>query len=354
MTDEIFPTEMNAIIKKEKRAGLELTTWPVPSNLGPQEVLINVKRSSICGTDLHIYKWDQWSATHMKPPLVVGHEMGGEIVAIGSDVRHLNIGDHVSVETHLTCGHCKQCLTGNGHICENVRILGVHVDGTYASYVKIPAPNAIPMPSDMPWEVLSIMEPFGNAVHTVFAEDVSGKSVLITGAGPIGLMAIAVAKAIGAGPIITTDISDYRLGFAKKMGADLILNPKETDVINEIMTYTDGEGVEAVMEMSGAEPAIHQGFEVVQPGGHVALLGLPQKNISLNLNDWIIFKSIRIYGITGRKMFETWFRARKLLQTKRVDLKPLITHTFKLSEFEKGFDLLMKGKAVKVTLVPDE
>ncbi len=346
-----IPKTMRAVIKARPEPGFELREVPVPQ-IGPRDVLIKVRATSICGTDLHIYRWDPWAQSRIKPPLIVGHEFCGDVVAVGREVRTVKEGDYVSVESHIVCGTCAYCRTGRGHLCPNTQIIGVDRDGSWAEYVAVPAENAWPNPPDLPPHIATLQENFGNAVHTAFAIDLRAKKVLVTGCGPVGIMAIAVARAIGARAIFATDITDYRLDLARKMGADVTINAQREDVVQRILELTDGEGVDAWMEMSGAPAALAQGFQVLKPGGEVALLGLPPEPVRLDLNNWVIFKGVRVHGIIGRRLWETWYQMRGLLRSGAVDLEPLVTHTFPLERFEDALAVMASGQSGKVVLIP--
>ncbi len=300
-----------------------------------------------------MWKWDEWAAETIKKfPHIMGHEFSGVVAEVGRDVRKVREGDYVSAETHIYCGHCYQCMTNRRYICRNLEILGVHRNGCFADYLVVPEQNLWINSSSIPPEIASIQEPLGNAVDTVLAEDVSGKTVAVLGCGPIGLMAIAVARVSGANKIFATEITDYRLGFAEKMGADFSLNPLQIDVVDEVMRETGGKGVDVVLEMSGSPEALKQGLKMLTPGGRISLLGLPTKEVSIDLTNEVIFKGVRIYGVTGRKIFSTWFKVSRFLGNKLIDLKPLITHKFPFREFERGMHLLSRGEAVKVVLFP--
>ena len=348
MTD----TTMQAVVKAESGPGLTMREAPVPE-IGPRDVLVNVKAASICGTDLHIHRWDPWAQGRLEPPLVVGHEACGEIARVGRDVRSIQEGDLVSLESHVVCGTCDMCLTGRGHLCRNTSILGVDRDGVFADYVAVPAINAWPDPPGMPFEIASLQENFGNAVHTAFTVDLRAKKVLVTGCGPVGIMAIAVAKAIGARSVYATDISDYRLELARTMGADGVFNAREIDTLDAVMEATEGEGVDALLEMSGAPSAFREGFQLLKPGGEAALLGLPGRAMEFDFDNLLIFKGIKVHGVIGRQLWETWFQARGLLRSGAVDLEPIVTHRFTLSEFDKAFELMESGDCGKVVLIPD-
>jgi threonine 3-dehydrogenase len=343
---------MRALRKIGPGPGLELADVPIPEP-GPGEVLIQVKATSICGTDLHIYQWDPWAAEHVVTPLTVGHELCGIVVERGEGVTAPETGQLVSVESHVVCDTCSWCRTGRGHLCENTQILGVHRDGAYADYVCVPAVNAWPDPSDMPYSIASLQENFGNAVHTASTPVVAGRKVLVTGMGPVGIMALAAARALGARAVFATDISDYRLELAQKMGADLALNPTRDDVERVVMAATEGEGVDVVLEMSGAPAAIDTGFRMLKAGGEVALLGLFSRNLSFDIDDHIIFKGATVYGIVGRRLWGTWYEARGLMRSGIIDLAPIVTHRFALDDFQAAFELMRSGRCGKIVMFPD-
>ncbi len=343
--------KMRAVVKAEAAPGAEMSMVPVPE-VGSGEVLVKVKATSICGTDVHIYNWDPWARSRIKPPMVFGHEFAGEVVKLGKRVSTLELGDYVSAETHIVCNVCLQCRTGEAHICKDVSIIGVDRPGCFAEYISIPEGNAWLNPPDMPPEVASIQEPFGNAVHTALSTELAGKTVLVTGCGPIGLMAIGIAKAAGAAAVYATEVAPYRLALASRMGADLILDPRETDVVSEILTATDGLGVDVLLEMSGNPSAIHEGFAVLRSGGYAALLGLTSGPLEIDLNEEIIFKAATVYGVSGRRIWKTWYQTRTLLSSGAVDVRPVITHQLPLEEFEQGLRLMSAGQCGKVVLFP--
>lgn len=346
-----MPGKMRAVIKAEAAPGAEIAMVDIPQ-VAPGEVLVKVKATSICGTDVHIYAWDPWARRRIKPPMVFGHEFAGEVVEVGKGVTTLEPGDHISAETHIVCGVCYQCRTGQAHICESVSIVGVDRPGSFAEYVIIPEQNAWLNPPDMPPEVASIQEPFGNAVHSALSTDLAGKTVLVTGCGPIGLMAIGIAKAAGASAVYGTEVVPYRLELASRTGADLVLNPKETDVPREIMTATDGSGVDVLLEMSGSPSAMHEGFAVLRRGGYAALLGIPSEPVELDLTNEVIFKGATVYGVSGRQIWRSWYQTKALLSSGAVDVDPIITHRLPLEDFEKGLELMSRGQCGKVVLRP--
>jgi threonine 3-dehydrogenase len=342
---------MKALGKPRAAPGLELERVPIPS-VGPHDVLVKVKATSICGTDLHIFRWDPWAQGRLKPPLIVGHEFCGEVVETGTEVADVKIGDLISAESHVTCGTCDMCRTGHGHLCRNTKILGVDRDGCFAQYISIPAINAWVDPPEMPPEIAVLQENFGNAVHTAFTADLRAKKVLVTGCGPVGLMTIAVAKAIGARAVYATDVSGYRLKLAERMGADMTLNATEDGIAKRVLKATEGEGVDVLLEMSGAASALRDGFMALKPGGEAALLGLPGKPVPFDFDELLIFKGVTVRGVVGRRLWETWYQARGLLRAEAVDLAPLVTHKFALDDYEKAFALMTSGECGKVVMIP--
>lgn len=339
--------KMKAVVKEKPGEGFLLMDEPVPVP-GVGEVLVRVKAASICGTDSLIYDWAPWASARIKPPRVIGHEFAGEVVEAGPGVTAVKPGMRVSAESHFFCGRCYQCRTGRQEVCRDVRIMGVDADGSFAEYVVVPEANIWVNHPDIPDNIASIQEPFGNAVDTVLAEDVSGKRVLITGAGPIGLMCAALARACGASRVIISDPNEYRLKLAGRMGADIVLNPKVTPLSGPLLSATAGEGVDVLLEVSGSAGAFTEGLPLLTPGGRVSLLGIFRAPVPVNLNSDVIFKKIRIYGITGRKVFSTWHTVSRLLASGRLDLAPLITHELPLTEFKKGFELMESGHCGKV------
>jgi len=340
---------MRGLIKTKPGPGLELREVAKPE-AGAGQVVVRVKATSLCGTDHHIYRWDKWAQSRIHPPRIIGHELCGDVVEVGPDVASISVGDFVAAESHLTCGVCFQCRTGSAHVCKNYRILGIDEDGSCAEYVRLPARVLWKTSRDIPPEFACLQEPLGNSVHAALVEDLTGHSVLITGCGPTGLFAAAVARTAGAGLIIASDISDYRLGLVKALGADHTINPK-TDDMDSVMRLTNGEGVDVALEMSGNPSAIHQCFRYVKNGGRVTLFGIPEGQVSVDMTNEIIFKGIRVYGITGRRLFETWYRLAGLFKA-GLNIRPVVTHTLPLERFAEGFDLVAKGQCGKVVLFP--
>lgn len=346
-----MPELMRAVLKAEAAPGAVLAQVPIP-HPGADDILVRVRAASMCGTDLHIYNWDPWAQSRFHPPMVFGHECCGEVVEAGRNVTNVKSGDFISLESHITCEHCLQCRTGQAHVCANVQILGVDRPGIYAEYVALPARVAWKNPADMPIEVASIQEPFGNAVHTVFACDIPTKRVAVIGCGPIGLWAISIAKAAGAAAVYAVDINPVRLHLAQEMGATLTINSREADPVETVRQVTNGEGVDVILEMSGNARAIAQGFQMLRYGGEAALLGLPPRPVELDLNNAIIFKGARVHGISGRRIWDTWYRTQGLILSGAVDPTRVITHKLDLADFDHAFALMNKGEAAKVVLYP--
>ncbi|OIO27891.1 L-threonine 3-dehydrogenase [Candidatus Micrarchaeota archaeon CG_4_10_14_0_2_um_filter_60_11] len=342
---------MKAVMKTAPKQGFEFAELPVPKP-GPKEILVKVKATSICGTDVHITEWDEWAQNRIKPPLLYGHEFAGEVVEKGGNAEGVEVGDFVSAETHVYCGHCFQCQTGNAHICENVKILGVDINGCFAEYAAIPASNAWKNSKKINPKHASAQEPLGNAVHTVSYCNVRDANVAIFGMGPIGLCAVQVCKAYGARKVIAVNPGEYRRKLAEKNGADLVLNPKEDDVVKEIMDATDGRGSDVLIEMSGSPQGITQGFESLRPGGEVGFLGIPPKPFEFDWSKNVVFKGCTIHGVNGRKIWDTWYRSRSLLESGKVDLGKIVTHELRLSDFAEGIELMKKGECGKIVMTP--
>jgi len=345
-------TTMKALRKMQPARGLQMDTVAVPA-LGPTDVLVRVKTASICGTDLHIYGWDRWSQGRIKPPVTLGHEFCGTVERRGDEVAAVKAGDFVSAEMHVNCGHCQQCRLGQGHICQNLRIIGIDQDGAFAEFVKIPASNIWKLDPAIPEHYGAILDPLGNAVHTVLAGPIAGQTVLVTGCGPIGLMSIAVAKACGSSRIFATETNEKRRAMARKMGADVVLNPATEDAVARILSETNGAGVDALLEMSGNPMAIQQGFRALRAGGRASLLGIPTENVPLDLVNDVIFKGATVQGIYGRRMYETWVQMAALLKAGKLNLEPLFGERAPLDKFESAFTLLQGGLAGKILLYPN-
>jgi threonine 3-dehydrogenase len=343
---------MKALRKTGAGRGLSFENAPVPA-IGAADVLVRVKTASICGTDLHIYGWDRWSQGRIKPPVTLGHEFCGVVERVGEEVTAVKNGDFVSAEMHVNCGHCHQCRLGEAHICQNLRIIGIDQDGAFAEFVKIPASNIWKLDPAIPEHYGAILDPLGNAVHTVLAGPIAGQTVLVTGCGPIGLMSIAVAKACGSSTVFATETNENRRAMAKKMGADVVLNPAAEDAVARIVAETNGTGVDTLLEMSGNPTAIQQGFKALRAGGRASLLGIPTENVPLDLVNDVIFKGATVQGIYGRRMYGTWVQMTALLKAGRLNLEPLFGEREPLEKFENAFAKLQGGLAGKILLYPD-
>ncbi len=338
---------MKSLVKTKAEKGIWLENVKVPE-YGYNDVLIKIKKTAICGTDMHIYNWDEWSQNTIPVPMTVGHEYAGVIEAMGKGVSGFKIGDRVSGEGHITCGHCRNCRAGRRHLCRNSVGVGVNRSGAFAEYLVIPAVNAFKLPDDISDDMAAIFDPFGNAVHTALSFDLVGEDVLITGAGPIGIMAAAVCRHVGARYVVITDVNDYRLDLATQMGATRainVMNGSLDEVMGEIgMT----EGFDVGLEMSGVPSAVQSMLKAMNNGGKIAMLGIPPSDMAVDWNQ-VIFKGLQIKGIYGREMFETWYKMVSLLQS-GLDISPIITHQYKIDDFQQGFDVMGSGKSGKVIL----
>ncbi len=342
---------MKAVVKTSAAPGAEIHDVAMPS-ASAGEVLLRVLRAGVCGTDLHIWTWDRWSQGRIRPPVTLGHEFVGEIVERADDVADLAIGDRVACESHIVCQTCIACRTGNAHVCQNTRILGVDVNGGFAEYVAVPAVNCWRVPAGIPLEVAAVMEPCGNAVHTAFSGALSGCSIAVTGCGPIGLFAIGVARAAGAAHVFASDVSPYRLELARAMKADAVIDVRTENLPDRVAELTNGRMLDGVLEMSGHPSAVRDGLAALRMGGRMSMLGLPTEPFELDWNRLVIFKGITLHGIIGRRMYETWFQMDQLLVSGRLDLRPAITHVMPMERFDEAIALLRDGRAGKVVLVP--
>ncbi|XLM21810.1 L-threonine 3-dehydrogenase, partial [Chromobacterium piscinae] len=338
---------MKALAKLQAAPGLPMTDVPMPE-VGHNDLLIKITKTAICGTDIHIWNWDEWSQKTIPVPMHVGHEYVGVVAGMGSEVQGFKIGQRVSGEGHITCGYCRNCRAGRRHLCRNTTGVGVNREGAFAEYLVIPAFNAFPIPDDISDDLASIFDPFGNAVHTALSFNLVGEDVLITGAGPIGIMAVAIAKHVGARHVVITDVNDYRLELAKKMGATRAVNVANEDLKAVMQELHMTEGFDVGLEMSGNPQAFRQMLETMNHGGKVALLGIPPSNTAIDWNQ-VIFKGLEIKGIYGREMFETWYKMVALIQS-GLDIRPIITHHFKVDDFEQGFAAMLSGQSGKVIL----
>ena len=338
---------MKVLAKLKAEPGIWLDECPKPE-MGHNDVLIKIKKTAICGTDMHIYNWDAWSQETIPVPMVVGHEYVGVIEALGQEVKGYNVGDRVSGEGHITCGHCRNCRAGKRHLCRNTYGVGVNRQGAFAEYLVIPAENAFKIPDDISDDMAAIFDPFGNATHTALSFDLVGEDVLITGAGPIGVMAVAICRHVGARNIVVTDINDYRLHLAQQMGATRTVNvskEKLSDIMKELGMV---EGFDVGLEMSGVGTAFSGMLESMNHGGNVAILGIPSADTKVDWNQ-IIFKGLHLKGIYGREMYETWYKMVAMLQS-GLNLTPIVTHHFDVDDFQKGFDIMGSGQSGKVIL----
>ncbi|HEU4943019.1 MAG TPA: L-threonine 3-dehydrogenase [Gaiellaceae bacterium] len=344
---------MWAIRKLRAEPGLVLDEVPVP-RIGDDDVLVKVEAASLCGTDLHIFHWDEWARHRIRPPLTLGHEFAGTVVTVGRNVRHTAPGDYVSAESHVTCGMCFECRTGQAHMCERTQILGVDRDGAFAEYVAVP--ESVIWLNDrtkLPPEIATLQEPFGNAVFATGLHDLAGRTVAVLGCGPVGLFSIAVARASGAGRVLASDRIPFRTDLARKMGvSDVVDVDAVEDVPGWFLERNEGEHLDVVLEMSGAPSAIDQAFRIVRNGGHVVLFGIPARPVELDIAESLIFKNLSVTAVNGRRIFETWYKTRWLLEHGVVDLEPLITHRCALSDFDRALGELDAGLACKVVFFP--
>jgi threonine 3-dehydrogenase len=342
---------MRALVKETAGPGIVLREVPVPA-CGPSEALIRVHHAGVCGTDLHIWEWDSWASKRLKPPVIVGHEFAGEITQLGSEAGAaglLAVGDLVTAEGHIVCGHCLQCRLGAAHLCRRTQIIGVDRAGAFADYIVMPASNVIEL-DGIPTEIGAIMDPMGNAVHTVLEAEVPGSTVLVLGCGPIGCFAVGVARAAGASLVIASDLNPKRLELARAMGAQITLNPKQDDVVARVRELTGGDGVDLVCEMSGHPSGHAQAFAAARMGGRVNLLGTPSRTTEVDFARDIIFKGLTLYGVTGRKMYQTWHQMLRFLRAGQVDPRPVITHRFPLEQIADAIQVIKDGQAGKVIL----
>ncbi|MEP1551290.1 MAG: L-threonine 3-dehydrogenase [Paraglaciecola sp.] len=338
---------MKALAKLHPKQGIWLTESEMPK-CGHNDLLIKIHKTAICGTDMHIYNWDAWSQKTVPLTMIVGHEYVGEVVDMGQEVKGFDLGDRVSGEGHITCGHCRNCRAGRRHLCRNTTGVGVNRQGAFAEYLVIPAFNAFKIPSNICSDLAAIFDPFGNAVHTALSFDLVGEDVLITGAGPIGIMAAAVARHVGARNVVITDINPYRLNLAKTMGVTRAVNVATESLVEVIKELGMNEGFDVGLEISGAPNALRDMLANMNHGGKIAMLGIPPDNVAIDWNQ-VIFKGLVIKGIYGREMFETWYKMASLIQS-GLDLTPIITHEFSIDDFQKGFDVMGSGHSGKVIL----
>ena len=349
---------MTAVRKAAPGRGLVVEEIPLPET-ADDEVLVRVEAASICGTDLHIWEWDDWSSRYITPPVTLGHEFAGTVVDLGSAVQNVAVGDYVSAESHITCDVCVQCRSGTRHMCVNPSILGVHRDGAFADYVAVP--EKVVWQNDrakLPPEIATLQEPFGNAVFSTLDHALTGRSVGVLGCGPVGLFAIAIASSSGAASVFAVDPHEYRLDLARKMGASRTFGPgrdaSASDVAALLTEANGGHGLDVALEMSGAETAINTAFKAAAPGGRVTLFGIPSRAVSIeDLAGDVIFKNLTVRALSGRRIFETWYRTRWLLESGAVDLRPIVTHEMRVSEIDAAIELLRSGMAGKIVMRPD-
>jgi threonine 3-dehydrogenase len=338
---------VRALVKAKAEPGIWMQDVPVPE-IGPNDVLIKVRKASICGTDIHIWNWDAWSQKTIKVPMVIGHEFMGEIAKLGDEVTGFQVGDRVSGEGHITCGHCRNCRAGKRHLCRNTVGLGVNRQGCFAEYVALPAFNVFRVPKEIPDDIASFFDPLGNAVHTALSFDLVGEDVLITGAGPIGVMAAAISKHVGGRHVVVTDLNPYRLELARKMGATRAVDVKSETLGDVMRSLGMTEGFDVGMEMSGNGQAFRDMLGVMNHGGRVAILGIPPNEVSIDWNQ-VIFKGLVLKGVYGREMFETWYKMVAMLQS-GLDVAPVVTHRFPAAQYAEAFEAMRSGQSGKVIL----
>jgi len=339
---------MKGLSKLKSEPGIWMVDDANMPEIGPNDVLIRIKQSAICGTDAHIYKWDNWASETIPVPMIVGHEYAGVIEKVGSEIEHLHIGQRVSGEGHIVCGNCRNCRAGKRHLCPNTVGVGVNRQGSFAEYLSLPAKNVFPIPDNISDEIAAIFDPFGNAVHTALTYDLLGEDVLITGAGPIGIMAAAVCRHAGARHVVITDVNPWRLKLARSMGIEHTINVSKQSIKDTMKSLDMKEGFDVGLEMSGNEHAFRDMIDAMINGGKIAMLGIPPDEVAIDWNK-VIFKSLTIKGVYGREMFETWYKMTAMIQS-GLDISPIITHRFKIADFQQGFDAMLSGNSGKVIL----
>lgn len=338
---------MKSLVKKYPKRGIWMEDSPLPE-MGTNDVLIKIEKTAICGTDLHIYLWDEWAQRTIETPLIIGHEFAGKIVDIGPGVTHYQVGQRVSGEGHITCGYCRNCRAGKRHLCHKTVGVGVNRNGSFAEYLVMPERNVWPVHDDIPMETAAYFDPFGNAAHSALSFEMVGEDVLITGAGPIGIMSVAICKFVGARHVVISDVNDYRLNLAKNMGASQTVNVKHEAIADAITDLNMSNGFDIGLEMSGAPDAFNDMLKNMYHGGRIALLGILPKSTTINWDE-IIFKGLHIKGIYGREMFETWYKMTQMLRS-GLDISPVLTHRFSIDDFQQGFDITESGQCGKVIL----
>lgn len=354
LSDDVLELEMMAVVKDKPEIGFSYVKKTLSTKLAPGEVLIKVITASFCGTDYHIYTYDTWAKSRLKLPLTVGHEFSGEVIKIADDVTRVKVGDLISAETHITCGSCEFCLRGEGHICQNTQVIGVDRDGCFARYIKIPAKNCFINDKSQNQLELSVQEPLGNAVHTMTHFPIENKDVVVLGCGPIGIMAVDVAKAYGARKVIAIEINDYRRQMAKDLGADYTINPLTEDVHERVMAYTNQMGADVIGDFSGNKTAIETAFKYLKPGGGFAILGIPNEKITIDVTNDIVFKGTSVYGVTGRRIYDTWYQVKELIEDKRLHLDKIITHQFPLRKINEAAEIMGSKNCGKIVLFPGD
>lgn len=343
---------MLAVYKSDVAPGASVREVEIPSP-GPGQILIRVAVTAICGTDIHIYEWNRWAAgANLKVPGIMGHECSGEVVALGPGVAEFAHGDHISVETHIPCGQCYQCLTGSQHICAQLKLFGLHTDGCFAEYALVPVSVARRLPREIPWETAAVFEPAGVSLHGVERGVVGGQDVAVVGCGPIGLFSILFARALGAARIFALDIAPGRLALAEKVGADVLINPGEEEPARRVLDATRGRGVDLVLESAGSGMALRSAFGYLRKGGRMVLLGLPSGDVPLDISREVVFKEATLMGVHGRHMWRTWSMLEGLVGSGRVDFTPILTHRLPLAQVDQGFALSRQGGAGKVLFLP--
>lgn len=346
-----MPEMMQGLVKAKPEVGAEYRTdLPIPE-VGARDVLVHVKAVAICGTDQHIYNWTAYAQERCKLPMIFGHEFAGDVVAVGSEVTEVKIGDRVAGETHIPCNHCYQCETDNRHICENMKIIGVHTDGAYADYISFPADDAYKISDDLDYQKAALMEPMGVGVHGVDKGEVKDKDIVIYGCGPIGLMAVGAAKVFGAKKITAIDIFDNKLETAKQMGADLVINSKTEDAVKLVMDRT-GHGADVVIDYTGNNAAYKSGFAMLKKGGRFVMVGLPNGETALDLSEAIIYKEATVIGVTGREMYKTWEQCEEILKNPLYNADATVGGVYRLSEYKKAFDAIFAGASGRMILIP--
>lgn len=341
--------KMKAYIKKDRNPGFTLVEKEIDTNLNPHEVLIKIISASLCGTDVHIYTWDKWAQERVNPPLTIGHEFSGQVIKVGEFVSRVKEGDIVASETHIVCGKCEFCRKGMGHICENTKIIGVDVDGAFAEYIVMPEDNLYVDKSGLNPKYLSVLEPLGNAVHTAFHFSPLLKTIAVIGCGPIGLMTVDVLKAVGAKKIIAIETVEERLNKAKELGADVCINAIKEDVVKRVFEETNNKGVDLVLELSGNKHALSQAITYIKKGGELSLLGIFDEDANIDLNK-IVFKGLSLYGVTGRKMYESWDQIKALLESNKLNLDKIVTHELPFEKIDEAFEIMKNKTSGKVIL----